>query len=536
MAEFAALLKIQVLGAFGINRALHERNRRVRMRLALVGAGIAAAVALGAVYAWTLAQSLAALGAVDAVPALAVAVGSLSGAAVTFLKANGQLFGFSDFDSVMALPVPCWQVVLSRIAALYGMNLAFAAVFMAPMLLSYAAVAGADAFAVIACVASIFAAPLLPMAAAVLLAYGLAALSSRMRRAKAAMGLLALAATIAAVACIMAATARANAVSTNELQVLAYIGQAVSSQVEAAYPPAAWAAQGIKEENWALFSCFIAASVASMAIAVCALAKWYAPINSALAAGGSHASASRRAYRPATPMAAMARKELRLLLNTPIYLTNTAVGPLLALALGVAFLLLDPEGVVGGLALPQAVAAQMSGFIASAAPWAIAFCLVIAPTSASSVSLEGRSRWIMQSVPVPFAHVIASKAAANASLGIPAALVAGVLAAVGFDASFAQTAAFVLAPLAGTAFSSSFGAFMDARAPRYDWTSEYEPVKRSVAVAANMFAGMALSFGCGIAAVVAGEFAPLATIACAFAIMAASAGILRAAMRIDLRD
>ena len=139
MRGFASLLCVQARGAFGINRALHAHDTRQRLRLVLLGCCVALLAVLFGAYAGTYAAALAAVGARDAIPALAVALGSLAGVATTFLKANGQLFGFRDFDLVMSLPVPTWQVVLSRMGALYDMNLLFALVLAGPMLGVWAA-------------------------------------------------------------------------------------------------------------------------------------------------------------------------------------------------------------------------------------------------------------------------------------------------------------------------------------------------------------------------------------------------------------
>ena len=89
------------------------------------------------------------------------------------------------------------------------------------------------------------------------------------------------------------------------------------------------------------------------------------------------------------------------------------------------------------------------------------------------------------------------------------------------------------APLAGAALSSCLGAFLDARRPRFDWASAYEPVKRSANVAICIGTGFALVAAGIFATMNAGTLAGLA-VACAAAVAAALAG--RSAMRIPMQD
>ncbi|RGY30769.1 hypothetical protein DXA43_09610, partial [Collinsella sp. OF02-10] len=68
MSSLAPLLRVQMLGAFGIGRLLNEREPAARRRLVLGAAGVVLLAALAAGYAWAVGGSLAAAGASDALP------------------------------------------------------------------------------------------------------------------------------------------------------------------------------------------------------------------------------------------------------------------------------------------------------------------------------------------------------------------------------------------------------------------------------------------------------------------------------------
>ena len=515
----------------------------------LLGCCVALLAVLFGAYAGTYAAALAAVGARDAIPALAVALGSLAGVATTFLKANGQLFGFRDFDLVMSLPVPTWQVVLSRMGALYGMNLLFALVLAGPMLGVWAAghgepaqMASTAATMVLVCLCM----PLLPMAVTTFLAYGLAALAARMRRAKVAAGLLGLLAVIALIAGSLALSGGIGPQdAATQMAMLADMGGTLERIVCGAYPPAAWAAAGLAvgDPGWlGCLAAFVGVSLAASVAVVAVMARWFVPINAALEGGargrgvgrsgsargsqaGGRGATARASHAQRSPLAALTIKELRLLLNTPIYLLNTATGPVLALVVSVALAVIDPQAVVSALggqlgesATQTLTGADLEGLLLTLSPWVLALCLAIAPTSASATSLEGSARWIMQTAPLPARTIMGSKVAANLVLCVPAALVGAIVTGVGLGAGPLQMLALMCAPLAACFLCACLGAYLDARAPRYDWASEYEVVKRSAAVAITCVGGMALVFGAGVVAWTAGTWAPVVTVGISLAL------------------
>ena len=240
MKPFILLLKIQLLGLFGINKTLHADPAKAKRTLALAALVVAAVVLFASAYSAGVAQGLVQIGLAEAVPLVAVLVGAIAGAVAAFLKTNGVLFGFKDYDLVMSLPVPTSSVVLSRIASLYAMSLLFGVLVMVPAFAVYASAAGVSAVGVACMALSIVLAPLLPLAAAVVLAVLIAAVSSRFKHANVAVIVLTLAATLAAVFGSFALSGQSD-----DLAALSALGAQLTGQLAAIFPPAAWATAGI---------------------------------------------------------------------------------------------------------------------------------------------------------------------------------------------------------------------------------------------------------------------------------------------------
>ena len=107
----------------------------------------------------------------------------------------------------------------------------------------------------------------------------------------------------------------------------------------------------------------------------------------------------------------------------------------------------------------------------------------------SSVSLEGKSIWIPQSLPVTPKAVLRAKTAMHLILtGIPV-LFAAICAAVVVPASVPVRLLLCLTALVYTAFSALFNMVLGVRMPILNWTNETGPIKQSGAVVAAMFGG-----------------------------------------------
>lgn len=168
--------------------------------------------------------------------------------------------------------------------------------------------------------------------------------------------------------------------------------------------------------------------------------------------------------------------------------------------------------------------------------WALAFCMAMTSLTAASTSLEGSARWIAQTAPVPSSTIVGAKLALSLLVTGPVSVIAGAIAAVGVARTPLDAILCVIAPLAMGALSSCLGALLDARRPNYDWTSEYEPVKRSASVGICVGVGFLATFAGFAATSLTGGVGTAAGVAVALVVLTASALVARAAVHIPLQD
>ncbi|WP_337640952.1 hypothetical protein [Anthropogastromicrobium sp.] len=193
------------------------------------------------------------------------------------------------------------------------------------------------------------------------------------------------------------------------------------------------------------------------------------------------------AVRPKSVSLALLGKEFSRFLASPNYMLNCGLGILMLPVCGVALLwkggaLIELLGGVFGEkpgSVPMLLCA-MGCMIASMNDMAV-----------PSVSLEGKSLWLMQSLPVKPWQVLRAKLSLQLLLtGIPMLFCLLCLAMVypfaPLDLLLAavQTLSFVM-------LSALFGLFMGLKMPNLNWTQEITVIKQSMGVMIAMFGGWA---------------------------------------------
>ncbi len=537
MASLAPLLRVQALGAFGVGRLMNERDPKARRRVVLAAVGISLLVAYAVGYMWMVGKTLVALGAVEALPCLAVTTAGVGCVFSTFVKANGLLFRFGDFDLVVSMPAPLWAVVVSRVAPLYGMGLVCSLVLGAPLMASYLLAIGVTPAGVIVSVLVLLLAPAIPLALALVVSFCVAWAASRTPFADRALGIVGVLATVALVVGVMLATGGTGTSGQGGLDALAVMGGQMRGAVSALWPPSAWAADAIGGSMPAL-ALYAGVSTASGVAVVAVLSRFLVPMNSLLCAGGLRraGSAPTRAGAPRSPLVALVRKEFRLWFGTPIYLMNTAPGPILALVIAIATAAIGPDAIASAMNIPGADRDTVTTLMAEVLLWALGLCMVMTSPAASSTSLEGSARWIAQTAPVPSSTIVGAKLALSLLVTGPASVISGTIVAVGVARTPLDAIPCVIAPLAMGALSSCLGALLDARRPNYDWMSEYEPVKRSVNVGICVGVGFLATMAGAVASLLASGLGSVAGLAVALAVLVASALLGKSALHTSLQE
>lgn len=197
-------------------------------------------------------------------------------------------------------------------------------------------------------------------------------------------------------------------------------------------------------------------------------------------------------YKPAemslsSPFMALYKKELNCLASCTIYALNSCIGIVLGFVVSVMAVFFMPDTLK-----MQLETLETMKIILNVLPLVPAVFVSMTSTTAASLSLEGKNRWIMCSVPVKAITVYHAKIAVNLTVILPVLFISTVLLRIVFPLSVIQTIFLFLVPSVYAFFISVMGMYLNIRFPKYDWTSEYYAVKGgAVSVLAAVGTGMA---------------------------------------------
>ena len=205
---------------------------------------------------------------------------------------------------------------------------------------------------------------------------------------------------------------------------------------------------------------------------------------------------------------ALLSKELRRFTASPNYMLNCGMGVLLMPLAGFTLLW---KGADIRAALGAALGAEAGAYLS---------VMLAAP----SVSLEGKSLWLLQSLPVTPWQVLRAKLGFQLLLTAIPVLVCLVCAVIALPMAAAETALMAVLTLLFVVFSALLGLTLGLKMPHLHWTSELAPIKQSACVAITLLGGwgyaLVLLFGFLLAgqrlgaAAYMGIFAVLTLLAC----------------------
>ena len=523
-----ALRPLLSLQARSLLYGLGFRGGRGRARLLGAAALVVLLAGMAVAYMWVLGGGMVAVGAAEAIPALAALAGSLAAVALVFVKAPGTVFGCRDYDLVAALPVSVRAVVLARTVPLYGFGVALSVLLSAPLYAAYFLAAPVSPPAVVAAALCSACAPLAPAAVATLASLALTSVAVRFRHAGAVQLVLSvLVVTGVVVGSLALGGASSGADDAAALAAMGDVAGALSAAV----------ASAVCEGSVAGFAAFAALSLALPALVTGALAARYPHANAVATSGPqrrAHAVAAPRSA--ASPLRALAVKELRRIGSMPFYAMNSCAGLILMVVAAGAVALFGADallasGVINGVQLDARAVAALCVQVDAALPWVFGFCGAMSLTAASSVSLESRASWLMLTAPVGAWTVLGSKLLANLVLGGVAVAASAVALLAGGTGPLLVLQCVVTAGGMLTGFAA-LALAIDASRPNLSWTTPAEVVKRGLPMMVGALGGALASLGLGLlSATAVGCLGPATSVAINLAAPAACALVGLAALR-----
>lgn len=401
----------------------------------------------------------------------------------TAFTAKSELFEATDNELLLSMPIKPRTILLSRMAILLGIEYLISLLVMVPAGLAWFRAAGVNAVQLALYVVGSVFLPLISASLACLVGWLLALLTARARNK-----------TLVTMILSLGFLAIYFYVYFNAQK---YITSLMARYQSVADGMTGWGflfyryGKGIAETHWQSFLLVAVIALAVFAAAFLLLGKGFLKVSSA--GNTEKRKSGALTLRSSKLSAALLRREFKRFTSSAVYMLNCGMGLILAVIAAVA-LLIKADEVRGLLATLRA-----NGLPLTDLDFALIFALLTSlfcsmnSITAPSISLEGKTLWILRSAPIPARAILAAKLKLHVLIcSLPTLLLSAAMIVVLRPAP-AGGIALLLVPQMFIVLNGVFGLMMNLCFPKLDWTNEAVPIKQSASVLLTMLPMMAYS-------------------------------------------
>lgn len=485
MKQISNLVKLQLKNLYGINVIRHTTDKKVKKRklaLAVVYAVLAVMICF---YMGAAAYGYIALGLAEMVPAYLVMVSSLLILFFAIFKAGNVIFQRESYDILCSLPVSQAAIVVSRFVRMYVEYLLLVCGIMLPGMLVYGVmIKPGISFYLIGLMVTLFV-PLIPITIATFLGALITAIASRMKHKN----LVSVVLSLLLFGGIMLGTSQMKMIEDDfSVEMLQSISDVVLTLIKSIYPPAIWMGNAMLEGNFVTCLLCVVGGVLVFLVAMAIISMNFHGICRGLYSTSAKHNYQMESLKKESILSALYKRELKRYFSSSIYVTNTIIGPIMAVIFAAAVLGIGVDQIQQELGIPL----NIKGVI----PFLLAGIFSIMTTTCTSISMEGKEWWIVKSLPVKTKDLLDSKILLNLSLFLPFYLVAEVLLTIALKPDLIELLWQLVVPVIMILFSCIFGITVNLKMPVFDWENEVVIVKQSASAMIGGLGGLVIILIC----------------------------------------
>lgn len=399
----------------------------------------------------------------------------------TAFTAKSELFEAKDNELLFSMPLRPRTILLSRMLMLLGAEYLFSLLVMIPAGLAWFLTAGSAGVQLVYYILGGLFLPLLSVSFASLIGWLLARLTAKARNKT----LVTMILSLGFLAIYFVVYFRAQ----TYIQLLLQNLESSADSVAVWGFLFKWLGDGIAYgEIWKLLS-VIVISLAAFAVAVALISRGFMKTTFAKPAAEKAPKAALE-LRSSKVSSALLRREIKRFLSSSVYMLNCGLGLIMSVA--AAVILLFKAADVRAVLPKAAMIFSTDTELALAVAVVLSFLASMDILTAPSVSLEGKTLWIVRSSPVSAREILMAKLEMHELFCAPPAIVLSVAAAIVLQTNGIGWILLLLIPQLFVLLSGALGLMMNLLFPKLDWTNETVPVKQGAAVILTMLAMMVL--------------------------------------------
>lgn len=475
LTQIKILTHIGLCNVFGINEARYTRNSGKKQRFVLLSVIWIFLAVLLMFYMLLLSVAYIGMGLAEVLPMYFYTVASMVILFFSFFKAGDMMFSLKSYELQASWPVSTAAIVISRFITMYATNLLFSLVVMVPGLGIYGWILRPALSFYIYGILGILFLPVLPLCIALLIGAVITAIGARMKHKSLAIALLTL---IFSTAVIVGSMVFSRNVEHMGMSLFEDMALAITELLRKIYPPAWVYGKAVVEGRflWILGLC-----VGMTALFICVagiLQKYYVAICSLLNATSAKNNYTLGSQVKSSKVKALWQRELRRYFASSVYVSNTLIGYILMVIVSASLLFFGAEKMETMIGIP--------GLVSRLWPLFLGFMPAMMPTTSCSISMEGKSLWRLQSLPLQPREVYNGKILANLSLAAPFYVISVILSILALRPEPSKLVFMILVPVFYIVFSAVAGLAVNMALPLLKWDSEVQVVKQSGATLVSM--------------------------------------------------
>ena len=479
--QVLTLSKVQLKSLFGINEVLHTKDKKKKQNFALLSVAYVLVILMAISYVGGLAYGYHYLGLGDIVPMYLYTILSILMLVLSFFKAGSVLFSMKSYDIMVSLPVTKSAILISRFVTMYVTNLLFSLIVMIPGLAVHIWFAKPGiSFYIISLMAVLFA-PLLPLTISSILGALIKGISSRMKNKTLVETFL----TVGLVVVIMVGSFRMGPKTENlDMEALKELIGTLTSALGNIFPPALWYHQAL-QGSILHFLLLLGIPALIFTLFVWILSKRFTEICTGLNATYAKHNYKLGELKAEHVLLSLFKKEMKLYFSSSLYVTNSGIGYILAVLLAGAIAVMGVDSLAEFMEMPMFLP-----LIHKVLPFVLAMPLCMMSTSACTVSMEGKTFWQLQVLPVKAKDIYNAKLLWNLAVAAPFYLASVVLMLIGAKPALSDALHYFLIPLVLLAYCIVLGLACNLWFPKLNWDNEAQVVKQGAAVLVSMLGGV----------------------------------------------
>ena len=463
MNSFISLLKVQLLSLFSINKYLHSKNEKLKSSFnyffILISFISVLLLLFSFFYNMIFAYYFGRENAIDLYLAFVGIVASVISFFLTLNKVNGMVYNSKDNDLLLSSPIKYSNIIISRMLTIYIMNLLIVCLIMIPGGIIYGVYSAATIWFYLLFILLVTIIPLVPIGLALIIGTIITWISSHFRYKNIVTILIT---TALIVAIVYGIFTMYNEKITN----ISLLSIRIVNVFFNIYPLITFYYEGLRIFDSISIFLFVASSIGIFIAITFLIGVKYKNIIGVVNKQNVSLDYKIGDLRQSSIDFALFKKEFRRFFSSPFYVVNTLIPMVFLVFSSILFNIYDVDALNFIINIELLI------------PVIISFFVVLCCSTVSSISLEGKSLWVLKSLPIKPTNILFIKVIVNLSITVPVIILSCILLMKSNSYGIVYNLLIFTTPLLFSVYTSLIGLIINLKFPTLDWKNEESAIKQ----------------------------------------------------------